>query len=262
MTLSATVSAVKLQIPIARSSDIPAPKFAFNQRVQCKHGEGIIRGLEYMNQETADIHNFDGVGWWYIILLDEDNPAYQQTPTVNSAEDEITSLQTPKSDVKAFYLWHLSRSYRGYVVVPIQEGDTYRVGVFNPVGDALNLPTEQVERTQRVWLQGQDAIDQDIEASTWHSDPRLIAHLTSAAYIRGQRRFDTLKYELHSLIERCTLPEVLDRLAESVFEQSRCEKDEPTKRAWMNLEIQIQKATEVALLAVNLKAEQRLDLWG
>jgi hypothetical protein len=70
-------------------SEIPVPNFAFNQTVYCKYGKGIVRGLEYIDQDASDVMGFDSAGWWYNILLEKDNPIYRQTPFAQLPEEEI-----------------------------------------------------------------------------------------------------------------------------------------------------------------------------
>jgi ATP phosphoribosyltransferase regulatory subunit HisZ len=73
-----------------------------------------------------------------------------------------------------------------------------------------------------------------------------------------QMAIGTLRGELHGLIARCTLPEVLDRLTELVNEQQSLDRYPELKDQWNELVRHLEQATIAALVLVNLED----DLWS
>ena len=69
-----------------------------------------------------------------------------------------------------------------------------------------------------------------------------------------KERVRTLQYDLHLLLNRHSLPEVLDRLQQLISEESRLARDTDPEihQAWTNLEIQLEQATTQALTIVTL----------
>lgn len=66
----------------------------------------------------------------------------------------------------------------------------------------------------------------------------------------------TLQVELHCLILRHTLPEVLDRLAVMVEQQDRLDGDASSKQAWDQVILHLERATKAALVVTALKTDE------
>jgi hypothetical protein len=70
----------------------------------------------------------------------------------------------------------------------------------------------------------------------------------------------TLKFQIFMLIEKYGLPEVLDRLADLVDEQSRLKPNHSRSQAWDDLTTHLERATHQSLEIASVNEE--CGLWS
>ncbi|MBD2018782.1 hypothetical protein H6F43_01110 [Leptolyngbya sp. FACHB-36] len=71
----------------------------------------------------------------------------------------------------------------------------------------------------------------------------------------------TLQVELHCLVLRHTLPEVLDRLTDMVEQQSRLDGDLASRQAWDQVALHLERSVKAALAVTSLKSAAGGALW-
>lgn len=77
-----------------------------------------------------------------------------------------------------------------------------------------------------------------------------------------RRKMQTLEYELHTLIVRHALPEVLDRLAKQVSDQAHFPENADLQAEWSQLGTLLEKANDQALILATLKDDRGKNLWS
>ena len=72
---------------------------------------------------------------------------------------------------------------------------------------------------------------------------------------------NTLEYDLHTLINRFGVAEILDRIGNGAYQQRVLEGDSVLKQAWSEVEIRLEKAVEAALELATLQADKGVPFW-
>lgn len=72
---------------------------------------------------------------------------------------------------------------------------------------------------------------------------------------------NTLEFDLHNLIIRFGIAELLDRVGSGIEQQREFENDSAIKQAWREVEICLEKAVEAALELATLQADKEVPFW-
>lgn len=97
-TITSTAHQHERTVSFVVPSDIPLPKFSFNQRVEDVSNAykgrvtGLIRGFEYWDLETSVAMGFEYEGWSYTVLVDEDTKLITTEPHTICEECDLRAI--------------------------------------------------------------------------------------------------------------------------------------------------------------------------